>query len=271
MEFSALSGLCLAYFSAGCFRFFRHFLFVVWLCQLLYLGWHSYVLKRPPVATIQETLFFVSWVVASLFFLLKRYAEWFPLIGAFSSAFFLAFAMIASSPRVPLAPVLNAPYWLLVHVLVIVASYGFFFVSAVASHFYLMNRKQHWYQIVFPCHFIGVGLLTLGTILGGLWASRTWGSFWSWDVKESWALITICIYLLVLHLESFQLASQQTICLISSVGFLAVTFTWYGINFVLKKGMHTYGFGDGGVFFYYLFLIVDALFLGYSLMRRISK
>lgn len=250
-----------------------YLLFAVWLCHTGFLGWHSYLLKTPPITSMYETFIFVAWVISLSVLLLKRYSEFLLPMGAFSSAFFLFLGYAFYRPDVPIAAVLNAPFWLLVHVLVIVASYGFFFVSALASHVYLFTGKRPWYQIVFPCHLVGVGLFVLGTILGGLWAAKTWGSFWSWDVKESWAFITICIYLMALHLESLKMASSRMICLISSIGFLSVTFTWYGINFVLKKGMHVYGFGEGGIQFYNLFVIVDFLSLFYLMIRakRILK
>lgn len=274
MEINTWLPLLFGYFFGGVLFFAKplrkasyYLLILVWLCHAGFLGWHSYLLKNSPVATMHETFIFVAWVVVALALILKRYSEMLLSISALSSAFFLFLAYSFYRPDVPLAPVLNAPFWLLVHVLVIVASYGFFFISAFASHVYLFTGKRSWYQIVFSVQLVGVGLFVLGTLLGGLWAARTWGSFWSWDVKESWALITICIYLMALHLEALKMASSRIICLISSLGFLSVTFTWYGMNFVLKKGLHVYGFGEGGIPYYILFVMIDLLFLFYGMIR----
>ena len=264
------------------------------------LVWYSFFVKRPPVATMQETFFYVAWIVALAIFFLKKHLERLsvskgtacivtggeevPLkalisTGSLSCGFLLLLAASFTSLKLELEPVLNAPLWLMIHVMVIVASYGLLLISALISHAYLineviaklkvrslsfattLNQKEGLMKLLFFCNFAGVGLLTIGTILGGMWASRTWGSFWSWDVKESWAFISICIYLSALHMHSFKTSDFSVISLISSVGFLSITFTWYGINYVLKKGMHTYGFGDGGVLYYLLFLIGDFLLL----------
>ncbi|MBS0652923.1 MAG: cytochrome c biogenesis protein CcsA [Verrucomicrobia bacterium] len=277
MVFKIVIGLLSIYLFAGFLFFIKnlkkaadHLFSLAVMLHTGFLVGYSFFQGRPPVATMQETFMYVAWIVGgSIFFLKKQYAYLVPL-GAFSSAFLLWIATSLTPATSELQPVLNAPYWLTVHVMVIVASYGFLLISALVSHIYLVNRKESLMKLIVPCNYIGTGLLTAGTILGGLWAARTWGSFWSWDVKESWAFISICIYLAALHMDSFKMAKSVAICLISSVGFLSVTFTWYGINYVLKKGMHTYGFGDGGILYYFIFLIADLALLAFLSFRKVA-
>ena len=93
---------------------------------------------------------------------------------------------------------------------------------------------------------VGVLLIAAGTILGGVWADYSWGRFWGWDPKEVWALITLLVYLIPLHgrfagwVSTFGLVAASVIC------FLSVVMAWYGVNFVLGVGLHSYGFVEGG-------------------------
>jgi len=93
---------------------------------------------------------------------------------------------------------------------------------------------------------LGVILLATGTILGGVWANYSWGRFWGWDPKETWALIALLCYIFVLHGRVVGWWDQFGLALASVVCFCAVVMTWYGVNFVLGKGLHSYGFGIGG-------------------------
>ena len=93
---------------------------------------------------------------------------------------------------------------------------------------------------------VGVLLIAAGTILGGVWADYSWGRFWGWDPKEVWALITLLVYLIPLHgrfagwVNTFGLVVASVVC------FLSVVMAWYGVNFVLGVGLHSYGFAEGG-------------------------
>ncbi len=92
---------------------------------------------------------------------------------------------------------------------------------------------------------VGVLLIAAGTILGGVWADYSWGRFWGWDPKEVWALITLLVYLIPLHgrfagwVSTFGLVAASVVC------FLSVIMAWYGVNFVLGVGLHSYGFVEG--------------------------
>ncbi len=93
---------------------------------------------------------------------------------------------------------------------------------------------------------VGVLLVAAGTILGGVWADYSWGRFWGWDPKEVWALIVLLVYLVPLHgrfagwVNTFGLVASSVVC------FMSVMMAWYGVNFVLGVGLHSYGFVEGG-------------------------
>ena len=93
---------------------------------------------------------------------------------------------------------------------------------------------------------ITVLLLATGTILGALWADKAWGRFWAWDPKEVWALVSLLVYLLILHARYIGWSGDFGMSLTAVAGATAVLFTWYGVNFLLGSGMHSYGTGAGG-------------------------
>jgi cytochrome c biogenesis factor len=94
---------------------------------------------------------------------------------------------------------------------------------------------------------IGVVLLAAGTVLGGVWANYSWGRFWGWDPKETWALIALLGYLTVLHGRFAGWLGPFGFAVASTIAFLGVLMAWYGVNFVLAAGLHSYGFGGGGL------------------------
>ena len=114
---------------------------------------------------------------------------------------------------------------------------------------------------------LGVILLAAGTILGGVWANYSWGRFWGWDPKETWALIALLCYILTLHGRLAGWWTQFGLVVASVVCFLAVLMAWYGVNFVLGKGLHSYGFGLGGETYVVSFVIADLLFVAFAIWR----
>ena len=156
----------------------------------------------------------------------------------------------------PLEPVLRSNYWLTIHVLTITMSYAAFALSlclgnvVLGNYFWRPEKTQVIQQFslfMYRAMQIGVMLLATGTILGGVWADYSWGRFWGWDPKEVWALIALLLYLAVLHgrftgwLRGFGFVATTV------VAFLGVLMAWYGVNFVLGVGLHSYGFGTGGM------------------------
>ena len=108
----------------------------------------------------------------------------------------------------------------------------------------------------------------VGTVLGGIWADQSWGRFWGWDPKETWAFITLLCYILAIHGRIAGWWGQFGLAVASVLCFAAVVMAWYGVNFVLGKGLHSYGRGVGGEGYVATLLVLDALFLAVAVWRQ---
>lgn len=231
-------------------------------------GVHAYgfylrclIAGRPPVSNMYESIIWVSWAVAlfSLALFCFYRSSWILLSAGLVSS--LALGVAESFPAVldpsitPLVPVLRSNLWLTIHVLTITLSYGAFALSWGLGHFALAGfifspqneaKNRTLSLFLYRAVQIGVVLLATGTVLGGVWANYSWGRFWGWDPKETWALIALLGYLAVLHGRfAGWLGTFGTVagCVIA---FLGVVMAWYGVNYVLAAGLHSYGFGGGG-------------------------
>jgi cytochrome c biogenesis factor len=156
-----------------------------------------------------------------------------------------------------LVPVLNS-YWLSIHVSMITASYGFLGLGALLGFItivlYIMknntNKESISYSIVELNAInemglmIGLAMLTLGNFLGGVWANESWGRYWGWDPKETWALVTILVYAVVVHLRFIKsIYNEFNYAVISLLAFTSVLMTYFGVNYYLA-GLHSYAKGD---------------------------
>jgi ABC-type transport system involved in cytochrome c biogenesis permease subunit len=129
---------------------------------------------------------------------------------------------------------------------------------------YLIKSKQKVETLVLYMYRavqIGVVLLAAGTILGGVWADYSWGRFWGWDPKEVWALIALLLYLAVLHGRFTGWLKGFGFAVVTVFSFLGVLMAWYGVNFVLGVGLHSYGFGSGGMGYVLAYVIAQTLFI----------
>ncbi len=183
-------------------------------------------------------------------------------------------------------PVLRDNFWLFVHVVTITASYGAgamaWGLSNIALAYYLFGRyrpsgKSPTSLAPEPCASlagftykatqVAVLLLAAGTILGALWADVAWGRFWSWDAKEVWSLITLLIYLLILHGRHIGWFGNFGLAVGSVLGFTSIVMAWYGVNFVLNSGLHSYGSGSGGQIYVGIVMACNWLFLFVAAVR----
>lgn len=157
----------------------------------------------------------------------------------------------------PLVPVLKS-YWLMIHVAVITGSYGFLGLSAILAVINWIidifktpsNKKQmsltqkelrYINEMVMT---IGLFMLTIGTFLGGVWANESWGRYWGWDAKETWALASVLVYTIILHLRFIpRMKSDFTFNSFAFWGYSSIIMTFYGVNFYLS-GLHSYATGD---------------------------
>lgn len=239
------------------------------------LALRTYVLSRPPVANMYETMIFMDWVLmifVGCYAIFQRRRS-FLSSGAMASVLVMLYANLIplSSSLDVLSPVLRSSYWLMVHVMTIMASYSCFTLAMAVAHRHLFLAATGRLSVDDDAasanamyRILQAGLITLGagTILGGVWANETWGRFWGWDPKETWAFITFLGYMVILHLRYGRKLTNWGLAVGSILGFLLVLMTWYGVNFVLGRGLHSYGAGSGGLEWIILFLVFEAGFLG---------
>lgn len=263
------------------------FLLTGFFLHTLGMGVRSYVVGRPPVSNMYETVVWVPWGTLLFGMILERFQKSKLLLGA--SAIVAVFCLILTdlSPTVldkslhPLEPVLRSNFWLLTHVLIITISYAAFFlafaVADVLLFYYLKDEKKYAKEIksgtnsIYRAIQIGVVLLAAGTILGGVWADYSWGRFWGWDPKETWAFIALLGYLALLHGRLFGWVKDFEMSVGAVVSFSLVIMAWYGVNFVLGAGLHTYGFGAGGVEYVTGFVVAHLLYVAYVSTVRYGR
>lgn len=234
-----------------------------------------YILGRPPVSNMFETVIYVPWIaVLASFILYYAFKNPLVLIGSCTASLVLLIVLKltnVNSSMENVQAVLDSQYWLIIHVLMVVGSYGLFILSGILGHIYLIcsivkkhetPSMQFIAKFTLQAMYMGIAMLIPGTILGGVWAAESWGRFWDWDPKESWAFISCCVYLIWVHAFRFHHIRNFGLAVGSVVGLLAISFTWYGVNYILGTGLHSYGFGSGGELYYYLFLICEIAFLG---------
>jgi cytochrome c-type biogenesis protein CcsB len=157
----------------------------------------------------------------------------------------------------PLVPVLKS-YWLMIHVAIITGSYGFLGLSAILAVIYwlidifktsktikIMNLTQKELRYINEMIMtIGLFMLTIGTFLGGVWANESWGRYWGWDPKETWALASALVYAIILHLRFVPgLKSDFTFNTAAFWGYSSIIMTFYGVNYYLA-GLHSYATGE---------------------------
>jgi ABC-type transport system involved in cytochrome c biogenesis permease subunit len=235
---------------------------------------------RPPVTNMYESVIWVAFgtiLFALIFETIYRAGSF--LLGAVPVA--VASLILADSQPVildhsihPLTPVLRDNFWLSTHVLSITLSYAAFALSLGVAHVALAQiiagRKPTaiLYTYLYKTLQVGVLLLTTGTILGGVWANYSWGRFWDWDPKETWALTALLGYLFLLHGRISGLWGGFGLAVGSVIAFMSVLMAWYGVNFVLGAGLHSYGFGTGGFPLVATFVGCELLFVAIAFLKK---
>ena len=240
---------------------------------------------RPPVTNMYESVVWVAFgtILFALVFEAIYRSRYF-LLGAVPVAvisLILADTQTLALDRSinPLVPVLRDNFWLTTHVLSITLSYAAFALALGIGHIALIKvikgtkPEPSLYTYLYRTLQVGVLLLATGTILGGVWANYSWGRFWDWDPKETWALITLLGYLIVLHGRIAGKWAGFGMAVGSVLAFQGVLMAWYGVNFVLGVGLHSYGFGTGGLGWAFLFVAAEIAFVVIALLRaqRLSR
>ena len=237
----------------GCVGYFAHFLGLI---ARWYMSGHA------PWSNGYEAIIFISWVGITAGLALYRNSNaLIPAAGFMVAVIMMGFAHGGSAldPQItPLVPVLKS-YWLIIHVAIITSSYGFFALSMIIAvitlSFYIIAGKKLFnihnnttikeLSIVSEMSLtIGLFTLVVGNFLGGIWANESWGRYWSWDPKETWAFISIMIYALVLHLRLVPgVRGRWFFHVATMLAFCSMVMTYFGVNYYLS-GLHSYAAGD---------------------------
>lgn len=250
-------------------------------------GLRMFIMDRAPVSNMYETVVWVSWgtllfaAILELIYKFRLILMAGTLVGTFGLVI-ADFAPAVLDPTLqPLEPVLRSNYWLTIHVMTITISYAAFFLAFglgdIGLIYYLRGEEKHHEKIkaivtgIYRAMQIGVAFLAPGIILGGIWADYSWGRFWGWDPKETWALIALLGYLAVLHARYAGMLKHFGMVVTAIITFSLVIMAWYGVNFVLGAGLHSYGFGAGGVEYVSAFVAAHILFVIYAGMVRRTK
>ena len=242
--------------------------------------------ERAPVTNMYESVVWVA--MGTVFFGLLFYAVYrnrLMLLSALPVSFFCLLLVrslpVAMPARLdPLVPVLRDNFWLTVHVLTITLSYAAFALALGFAHVILWRyiRRPDTADALRPLHdwlyrmmFVGLILLAAGTILGGVWANYSWGRFWGWDPKETWALIALLMYVVAIHGKMAGWWGDFGLAVAAIVNFSGIIMAWYGVNYVLGAGLHSYGFGVGGEEYILAYLALEAAYVAAAIYRHRSS
>ncbi len=262
------------------------FIVLLFFCHIFGMGMRWYISGYAPWSNSYETMVYVSWATVLAGFIFGRKST---LTRALATLFGGVILFVAAlnwmDPQInTLVPVLKSP-WLMFHVAVIVAAYGFFGISfllgitnlsimAFAKHSPRLPYRIKELSIINNMSLLtGVVLMTTGTFLGAVWANESWGRYWGWDPKETWALISIVVYTMVTHMHLVKRWNSLWLFnLLSVFAFASVLMTFLGVNYFLS-GMHSYGQTEGisSVFMYIVIAFVMLGILGIISYRKREK
>lgn len=237
--------------------FFFLMLSLLFAAHTFGMGFRWIISGHAPWSDTYESLLYISWsaVFAGVVFFRRSLLALSAAIIV--AAIFMFTAHLTSiDPQITnLVPVLKS-YWLTIHVSVLTASYGFFGLSAILGFltlilFIFRKRKPHLDETIKHVTaineislIIGLTAITIGNFLGGVWANESWGRYWGWDPKETWAYVSIVIYVFVVHMRFVKkLNTPYAFSVASLLSFSSILMTYFGVNFYLS-GLHSYATGD---------------------------
>jgi len=258
---------------------FKTILYGIFTLHTIALGVRWYISGHAPWSDGYEAMVFIAW---SLMLAGTLYSRKSPISMAGASLLASVMLMVAHlnwmDPTITnLVPVLNS-YWLSIHVSIITASYGFLglgsLLGLLALILLIIQNQKNTHKIIPTLKelsmvnemnlTIGLYLLTIGTFLGGVWANESWGRYWGWDPKETWALISVVVYVFVVHMRLIPgLRGYFAFNFMAMIAYASIMMTFFGVNFYLS-GLHSYAKGDPvpvPSFVYYLAAILSILSL----------
>ena len=235
------------------------FLVLLFIAHTIGLTIRWYISGHAPWSDGYESMIYIGWAtVLAGFIFSKRSSITMASTGILAGLILFVAHLNWMNPQVTnLVPVLNS-YWLSIHVSMITASYGFLGLGALLGFITIIlfivknpSNEKHISLSIKELNainemslMVGLVLLTVGNFLGGVWANESWGRYWGWDPKETWALVTILVYAVVVHLRFIKsLYTEFSYSVISLLAFTSVIMTYFGVNYYLA-GLHSYAKGD---------------------------
>ena len=210
-------------------------------------------LERPPLRTMGETRLWYSFFlpVAGLITYQRWNYKW---ILSFSTVLSAVFIIVnIAKPDIHnkvLMPALQSP-WFAPHVIIYMFSYAILGAATLVALYYLVREKKigdtyHFMEMTDNLVYVGTAFITLGMLMGAIWAKAAWGHYWSWDPKETWAAATWVGYLLYIHYRLKRSASNRTSMYLLILAFVLLQVCWYGVNYLpsAKQSVHTYSMGS---------------------------
>ncbi len=238
---------------------------------------------RAPVTNMYETVMFSGFgalVLSSLISLFRK-EKAFVLAGLGYNILCLMMMKFAHGMLdegiSPLVPVLRDNFWLSTHVTTVILSYAALALSwllanslLLKSRFGVVSSEMYRYQVdlIYTCIKFGVVMLAGGVILGGVWADYSWGRFWGWDPKETWSLIVLLVYMAILHGKYSSWIPPQRFVPLVAGAFMSVMMAWFGVNYILASGLHSYGFSEGGAIFLGTFFLLQIAVLALGTIKK---
>ncbi|MCF6358493.1 MAG: cytochrome c biogenesis protein CcsA, partial [Draconibacterium sp.] len=233
--------------------------FILFFLHTLGLGLRWYISGHAPWSNGYESMIFISWATCLSGLIFAKRSQMALAVTTVLSALTLLIAGLSwMSPEITnLVPVLKS-YWLIVHVAIVTASYGFLGIGALLGFtnllLILLRNKKNKGQISYTIKeleyiiqialIIGLYMLTIGSFIGGIWANESWGRYWGWDPKETWALVTVLVYSFIVHMHKIPgFKGYFALSTAALLGFSSVLMTYFGVNYYLS-GLHSYASGD---------------------------
>jgi cytochrome c-type biogenesis protein CcsB len=277
-------------FLRGILNFFVGVVFIGFLFQTFGLGLRWYISGHAPWSDGYESMIYIGWVTMLAGLLFSRRSKMTVAATTLLTSIILFVAHLSwMDPEITnLVPVLKS-YWLTIHVSVITASYGFLALGALLGFFNLVlmifqspkNRQilaDHIRELTAINErtlIVGLYMLTIGTFLGGVWANESWGRYWGWDPKETWALVSVLVYSFIAHMRYIPgLKSRFAYNLASVAGYFSILMTYFGVNYYLS-GLHSYAKGDPvpipDFVYYTLGVIILVVVWAYNNQQRLKR
>lgn len=246
------------------------------ICHTIGLSLRWYVSGRAPWSNGYESMIYIAWTttLAGVIFTRKSFGGLAATMVLASTILMVSMLSFLDPEITPLVPVLKS-YWLTIHVSLEAGSYGFLMLGAIIGLINLIlmifitnTNKDRVKRIVTEMSYIseltifgGLVMVSVGTYLGGIWANESWGRYWGWDAKETWALVTILVYAFILHMRIIPKLTGLFVYNVSTIfGLATVIMTYYGVNYYLS-GLHSYATGDPVPIPKWVYIVVACIIL----------